>query len=293
MNNTRSKYQVHAVIQGVNYSTAHFDDAEAGFPLERRLNRIERVVASYRGKIDRRFKNGLLTTFDTADAALLGACEMQLRCAVLPQVSKHRLALRIGIHQGVVRQRAIDDTDNTPEVAERLAVVDNGILVSGLVIDALNPELRKISRPVEYSSAELATHKIDWRSEIPSAAYGGESFWPTNMGSLPIGPYLLLHYGMKTLDLTLDNPTVTIGRDPQSDLVLSDIHVSRNHCQIERRENCIVLTDTSTNGTTVLRDGASELLVKNSNTILKGKGLLFFGRPFNSERRGGVRYESN
>lgn len=45
--------------------------------------------------------------------------------------------------------------------------------------------------------------------------------------------------------------------------------------------------------TTVLRDGASELLIKNANTILRGKGLLFFGRPFNNERRGGVRYESN
>ncbi len=42
-----------------------------------------------------------------------------------------------------------------------------------------------------------------------------------------------------------------------------------------------------------MRDGASELLVKNANAILKGKGLLFFGRPFNGERRGGVRYESN
>ena len=293
MNTTRSKYQVYAVVQGFNYSTARFDDAEAGFPLERRLNRIERVAVSYRGTIDRRFKNGLLMSFETADSALLGSCEMQHRCAVLPQASKHRLALRIGIHQGAVRQRAIDAMDNTQEIAERLAVVDNGILVSGLVVDALNPDLRALSRPVEYSSAELATHKIDWRSEIPSAAYGGESFWPTNTGGLPVGPYLLLHYGMKTLDLTLDNPTVTIGRDPRSDLVLSDIHVSRNHCQIERRENCIVLTDSSTNGTSVMRDGATELLVKNAHTILKGKGLLFFGRPFHGERRGGVRYESN
>lgn len=69
-------------------------------------------------------------TFDTADAALLGACEMQHRCAVLPQVAKQRLALRIGIHQGLIRQRSRDGDDNTREVAVRLAVSDDGIVAS-------------------------------------------------------------------------------------------------------------------------------------------------------------------
>lgn len=293
MNKTRNKYQVHAVVLESGSSPTQFDDAEAGFPLGRRLNRIERVAAAYRGRVNNRFKCGLLMTFDTADAALLGACEMQLRCAVLPQASRHRLALRIGIHQGAVRQRVVDDQDNTQEIAEQLAVVDNGILVSDVVIDALNPALRKLSRPLADSTVEISAHKIDWRSEIPPAAYGGESFWPTTMDDLPAGPFLLLHYGMKTLELTLDNPTLTIGRDPRSDLVLTEIHVSRNHCQIERREDCIVLTDSSTNGTSVLQDESTEVLVKRNTLVLKGKGLIFFGRPFNGERRGGVRYESN
>ena len=82
--------------------------------MERRLNRLERVAAAYRGRIDLRFGNGLLTTFDTADAAVLGAREMQHRCAVLPQASRPRLALRIGIHQGLIRQRSAGQRRQCP-----------------------------------------------------------------------------------------------------------------------------------------------------------------------------------
>lgn len=78
------------------HASVEFDDAQAGYPMERRLNRMERVAASFRGRIDARFNNGMLMTFDSADAALLGACEMQHRCAGLPQVAGQRLALRIG-----------------------------------------------------------------------------------------------------------------------------------------------------------------------------------------------------
>jgi len=111
-------------------------------------------------------------------------------------------------------------------------------------------------------------------------------------GARPSGCYLVLHLGLKTLELTQDNPEATVGRDPLSDLVLVDDYVSRNHCRIERRFDCIVLTDSSTNGTCVVPDGGVELLVKNDSVVLRGKGLLFFGRLCNGERRGGVSYEA-
>ena len=291
MNKTRSKYLVHAVILRTGLASAEFDDAKAGHPLERRLNRLERIAATYRGRIDERTQNALVMTFNTADAALLGACEMQHRCAVLPQVAKQRLALRIGIHQGLIRQRSRDGDDNTREVAVRLAVSDDGIVASELVVKSLNPDLRKLTRPFEDTPVEIAAYKVDWRREIPSAAFGGESFWPANMTSHPVEPYLLLHHGLKTIEATQENPLVTVGRDPACDLVIVDVFISRNHCMIERQSKYIVLTDTSTNGTSVLPDTGEEFLVKNSFVVLKGKGLLFFGRPFKGERRGAVRFE--
>ncbi len=260
--------------------------------MERRLNRMERVVAAYRGKIDERLSNGLQVAFETADAALLGACEMQHRCAVLPQVSGNRLALRIGIHQGMVRQRSKDNADDTLQIATQLAVADDGIVASGVVVTALNPNLRKLTHPMDGLPAAIAAHKVNWRTEIPSSGFGGESLWPASKPPNASGPYLLLHYGLKSVDLTEDDPVATIGRDPLSDLVLLDDHVSRNHCRIERRDDGVVLIDSSTNGTSVTPDNGPEFLVRNGSAMLKGKGLLFIGRPCNGERRGGIRYEA-
>ena len=292
MKKARSRYHVHAEIFITGSPAAEFDDAKAGHPMERRLNRLEHIVSTYRGHVDLRFQNGLLVTFETADAALLGACEMQHRCAALPQIAKQRLALRIGVRQYLVRQRANDSPDNSRQMTAQMAIVDDGIIASEQVVAELNSDLRKLTRLLNETPAGIAAYTVDWRCEIPSAAFGGESFWPTAMKSVPEAPYLLLHHGLKTLETTQDNPTVTVGRDPSCDLVLADIVVSRNHCRIERRPDCIVLTDTSTNGTCVTTDDGVEVLVKNRSAVLTGKGLLFFGRPFKGERRGGVRYEA-
>ena len=292
MNSPRSKYQVHVELLGTGNFPAEFDDTKAGRPIERRLNRIERVVAAYRGQVDKRLGNGLQLVFDSADAALLAACEMQNRCALLPQLSGNRVSLRIGIHRGIVRQRLMDKADNARETAMHLADLDDGIVLSGEVHEDANPELQKLTQPHESAHSGHTAFHITWRNEIPSSAYGGESFWPASKGAPPIGAYLLLYYGLKTLELTLDNPTITIGRDPASDLILTEDHVSRHHCRIESHVDCIVLTDSSTNGTSIKPDNADEILVKRGSVTLYGKGLLFFGRPFNGERRGGIKYEA-
>ncbi len=293
MNKGRSRFVVHAELQGTGKMPADFDDIKAGRPMERRLNRMERVVAAYRGHIDARTDNGLRIVFDTADAALLGACEMQHRCAVLPQFSANRLALRIGIDHEVAKQRSKDGADTAPQIASQLAVLDDGIIASEVVVDALNADLRQFVQPTDEPQAGVAAYLVDWRGEIPAGAYGGEALWPTSKRPRAIGAYLLLHLGLKTLELTRENPTATIGREPLNDLVIVDDHVSRNHCRIERRIDGFVLVDSSTNGTCVTPDNGEETLVKNDALVLRGKGLLFFGRLCNGERRGGVRYEAS
>lgn len=293
MSTPRSQYQVHARIQRSGPAAAQFDDAKAGYPLARRMNRMERVAACYHGSVEQLRGNSLLMSFASADAALLAACEMQQRCSGLPQAAGQRLALRIGIHQGSLRQRLQDEPDDTPEIASRLATFDDEIIVSETVVADLNPELRKMSRPFDDASIELTVHRINWRSEIPPAAYGGEALWSTGRSAGTSGPYLVLHQGMKTLELSYDRPIATVGRSPSNDLVVTDVVVSRKHCRIERQSDCIVLTDWSTNGTCVLPDNGEELLVKNDSLYLKGKGLLFFGRLCNGERRGGVRFETD
>ena len=68
---SRSKFFLHAKVGRTGADDEEFDDAQAGHPIERRLNRLERVSAAYRGQINLRFNNGMLVTFDSANAALL------------------------------------------------------------------------------------------------------------------------------------------------------------------------------------------------------------------------------
>jgi hypothetical protein len=71
---SRTKYEVHAELAGTGLLSPPFDESMAGHPLERRVNRIERVASAYRGQIDRRLENGRVFLFDAADAAVLAAC---------------------------------------------------------------------------------------------------------------------------------------------------------------------------------------------------------------------------
>jgi hypothetical protein len=292
MSTSRSKYRVHAEVVLTGTVSADFDDAMAGHPLERRLNRMERVAAIYLGQIEKRLSNGLQMAFDRADGALLAACEMQQRCSVLPQVSGHRLALRIGIHQGLILQRSKDGVDNVREIAAQLAMVDDAIVASDTVIATLNPDLLKFTHPAGEISAGIAAYQFDWRRDIPASTFDSESVWPVSRPPQPIGAHLILHYDQKILEVSKDKPAITVGREAVNDLVVAGDRVSRSHCRIEKQEACIVLTDTSTNGTSVAPEEGVELLLKKGSVILRGKGMLFFGRAFGGERRGGVRYEA-
>ena len=155
------KFFLHARVVRSAPDDQDFDDARAGHPIERRLNRIERVAAAGHGQIDLRFFDGMLVFFDSANDAVLGACEMQHRCAVLPQVSRQKLTLRIGIHQGLIRQRSEDISDNARQIAGRLADTDDSILISQDVYRGLSKDLQALAEAEEAPVAGLPVLTID------------------------------------------------------------------------------------------------------------------------------------
>ena len=293
MSRSRRKFILHAKVTQANSAEEAFSDTRTRHQIERRLTRLEQISMAYYGQISLRFDNGMLISFDSADAALVSACEMQNCCAALPRPSGEKLALCIGLHQCVLKQRSADSVDNTREFVARLARIGDGILVSQAMLDGLNQSLKKLAHPLEEGASDPEkTYVIDWRRENSPSAYGGESLRPiATQRAAQNGPYLQLHFGLKTLEVSENSPIVTIGRDPSNDLVIDDFHVSRNHCRVARISSGIVLVDQSANGTIVIPNGGSDLLVKNNSMPLTESGFLFFGRPFKGERRNSVKYE--
>jgi hypothetical protein len=291
MTQSRSKFFLYARVVSAEPGDKALDGAKAGHPIERRLNRIERVTAAYHGGVDRRLEDGMLLSFDSADDAVLGACEMQHRCSVLPQILRRRLALCIGIHHGLIRQRSQDVPDGAADIAVQLAKVQDGILISREVVDGLGGDLRLFVQPLDETIADMGVFAIDWR-EIPSGPHGVESLRPAPAPATRKGSCLRLRLGQRTLEVSEHKPLVTIGRDPANDLVVADSHVSRSHCRVEHTAKEILLVDFSANGTVVVGGNKQEMLIKNGSVALTGKGMVFLGRPFMGERRGGVHYES-
>ena len=287
----RNAFLLHAELFGSTDEFSAHDDTIAGRPIERRFNRIERVVSAFRGKLlEHRWMKQKIS-FELADAAALAACEMQQRCSLLPQVSNNRLALRIGIYRESAQQRISDPCAQPEEISARLLTLDNGILLSQEIFKELNSELQKIAQVNESTPGDSPVYRLDWRLEIPRAAYA--RMHPDAGSSLARTPgaLLLLYQKQKTLMLSAEMPLITIGRALESDLVLSENRASRRHCRIEAHPEGAVLVDSSTNGTGVLFNDGEETLVRNDRFLLRNDGLLFFGRACMGERRGGTPFE--
>ena len=287
MNQSRCKFFLHAKVAQVEPDDKP-PDAGTRNPVERYLNRIERVADSYHGRIESSSGDGLLIVFDSAERAMLGACEMQYRCSRLPQASRLKLALCIGVHRGSLRQRKQDLADDAPQIAIQLAQLDDGILVSQDIVDSFGEELSRFVRPFEKPLADMSAFVVDYR-QISSETNGGSK----PLARLPrTPPFLELCLGLKMMEISEKTPVIAIGRDSSNDWVIAEVYVSSKHCRIERAANEILLVDFSVNGTVVVTENKQEVRIKNGSLSLKGKGMIFLGRPFMGERRGGLRYDT-
>ena len=77
--------------------------------------------------------------------------------------------------------------------------------------------------------------------------------------------------------LTEAQPTLTIGRGEDNDVVIPAAIVSRLHARAEYRNGRFVLTDQSANGTHVVPDTGSRVFVHYGNHVIAGSGTLGLG----------------
>lgn len=279
-------YLVHAVVLEVSGHAGVSDELLMGKLVRRRLNRLERVMASFGGAILKQMPDGLLGSFETAEAAVLGACEMQRRCAVIPQLSETQIALKIGIHSASLGLIENGVSDLARATGARLATLLDGacIVLSGNVVDALPPELHDKAAPVSHQGTDITAYVIDWDSvpmtrtpvsAAPSAEGRDISKFVT--GTATHAPSLVLVLGDKTYRFGPDHPVITIGRDPSNDIQIINAKASRLHCRIINQFGRYVLFDISTNGTFIRTSEGNKLVALKKMVPLSGSGWLSFG----------------
>jgi hypothetical protein len=85
---------------------------------------------------------------------------------------------------------------------------------------------------------------------------------------------LMLNYQGKEIGIDRNRPVITIGRKPESDIVMGDRAVSRIHAYIIHRDDHFYLIDQSTNGTHIYINGGRKAYVKEDEFLLSGRGSI-------------------
>lgn len=273
---------MYADVTGSAALYAQLKAEEADHASERCLKRMTRAIEGQQGKIVDLAGDELLAIFTQAEAACRAAVELQERIADLPPVAGLRLAARVGLHAGPVDPEsgrvAPRTTANTARMAgmarEREILASSTLL--GLLPRGSGVRTQPASDSGEWreSGQLLAVHRILWGERTPAPAEAP----PRMPGD---GEPLCLRYHGQVFLLDTRAPTLTLGRDPHNMVVVTDRKASRHHARIERRAEGDYLVDTSTNGSFVTLDGQQEILLRQHEMRLSGRGRICFGSSAN------------
>ena len=253
--------------------------AEALRAVDRCMKRIERAVEAFDGDLIKIGGDEMKAAFHTADAAVHAAIEMQQRIADLPPVSGVKLAIRVGIScgEGDALGSLVDDEATKEAALLAGQAKPSQILISGKIRELMSTSLASQANEVELGASAPggSVYEVllpDAPSSLPGSVSESPAYTPTLTGS----GCLRLRYRDDTVLLNEGKTLIRMGRDAACDLVIHDRRASRHHASIERRGNQVVLIDRSTNGTYVMIDGLPEHFLKQSECILRGKGVILF-----------------
>jgi len=260
-------------------------DSTAADAIRRCIEVMRGATKESGGRVVKTIGDGVMALFPSPDRATQAAARMHIAVSALPAVGGEKLALRIGFHAGPILQRDGDIFGDTVNIASRLAAqaTRGQVLTSADSATKLSPVLRSATRhlydiAVKGKADDIALCEVLW-SKSPDVT------------DIPLGhapqaattARLRLRVGNREVMRRRGAESISIGRDPESTIVIADTAASRHHCVIERRQNHFVIRDQSSNGTFVLVDGdKDDTILRREEFVLRGHGWIAFGRA-NSE----------
>jgi adenylate cyclase len=258
-----------AAVSGFAQLHEKLGSDEALRAVDRCLKRMLRAVEVSGGRLIKSAGNELMAVFNQADQAFLAAREMQQRVADLPPVAGQKLTIRVGFAHGPVsedRGRVLGATVNS---AAHLA----GLARPGQSLTSGEAQLR-LSAQLKQSTKALGPVSVN--DPFPGMIVFELVPLPAARRFAP----LTLRYGKQFA--VLNDGSISMGRDAQSDIEIHDRRASRQHAKIERRGDLVFLIDSSTNGTYVTLDGEPELFLRGDECEIHGKGLICFAASADS-----------
>lgn len=281
-----------ADISGSTRLYEKLGDQEASRLVKLCLDEMKTATLKNRGRVVETVGDEILSTFATPEHAALAAESMLRNVERLPPVDGKPLSLRVGFHFGPVLQendKIFGDTVNTAARIVALAKARQ-IFASKVAVDLMPAFMRSATRELAAFSLKGKRDEMDiceilWQEERSELTVQFKS----GAGKVGIRQRLVLRLEPERLYvLDADTGQINLGRGAENTIVIDNLRVSRQHAKIELRRDRFVLTDSSTNGTWVLVDGKSEMLLRHEELTLQGRGLISLGHPYDPNDRIGT-----
>lgn len=236
------------------------------------LESLGQVATGRGGQVIKSMGDGLLCRFLTSDGAAdaaVGMCEV---------AGRQNLEVRVGLHYGEVIEDGGDIFGDAVNTASRVADVANPgeVLITKDFRDTLPAFMRGLVRPVQPVSVKGKREPLELFAVLRDSSTG--TMVVTNRPAARAeNAALEITYRGQSVRLDRDRSAVTIGRDPDNDLVVASDWTSRRHVRIYHRMSKFMLVDQSANGTYVVFDGQAKLYVHREETVLLRSGRIHLG----------------
>ncbi len=256
------------------------------------VDRIIDVVRVFQGHVIKTIGDEVMCAFADANAAvdaaraILGAVE----AGATPGIGVH-----IGLHFGPVVEEKDDVFGDTVNVAARMVGLarDGEIVTTRQLVARLTPDRLAATRQIDRRSVKGKDEKIEifTVSRPADGKLTALNFAMFDGAANESASRLVLRLPDIVVSLDATRPRVTIGRQVESDIVLCDEGVSRQHAIVELRHGKFYLCDASTNGTVLLMDDQPPTFLRREEAILIGSGRFGLSRYPDPEPPTSIHFE--
>ena len=258
-------------------------DAEALATVERCLAIIKQVCTDTGGRVIKTIGDEVMAVFPGADGAARAATDMQARVSAQRTSRGTPIAIHVGFHFGPVLEDGSDVFGDTVTVAARLSNLAKGgqVFTSKETVAELPAAMRARTRDQQTQSMKGKQQDVSLFELVWQETEDELTALSTRVELRPAS--LKLRHGGQELELSDKRASLSIGRDPQNDLVIGDRKASRMHARIERRRDKFVLIDHSSNGTYVTMENEPEIALRREEIVLRGHGHVSFGHAYEDD----------
>lgn len=244
------------------------------------LERMATAIAHEGGSLLRTVGDASLARFEDTDSAFRAAIAIQQAHEESP------LSVRVGFHSGPVIEDKGDVYGNAVNIAARIASFArvNEITTSGGSVSNLSDAYQSRATLLKQSDIRgvedtIDIFRIDWQPEDREAAtrIATRIASTSELREPSIIRQLEITFNDQVLVLGSDRTSLKIGRTELADMCVLTDRASRDHAVLEYRDGRFSLTDTSTNGTYIRKDGQPAYAVQRETVILDGRGVIGVG----------------